>query len=151
MTTRTIPAPRLDATAVSADVVAALESAGCAVVEALVDDAGAVMLPFALWREAFINDADLALAESSYALLNPHPLSTFRDPIALTHDPAALPLPKSYLNCTGDTALPQSLGWHPRLSEKLGLFRLIETPGSHELCFTNPALLAQKILEAGRD
>lgn len=43
------------------------------------------------------------------------------------------------------------MGWHPRLSEKLGLFRLVQTPGSHELVFTNPKLLAEKIIEAGRD
>jgi hypothetical protein len=42
-------------------------------------------------------------------------------------------------------------GWHPRLSEKLGLFRLVQKPGGHELCFTDPALLARKIMEAGRD
>jgi hypothetical protein len=58
---------------------------------------------------------------------------------------------KSYINCTEDTALPQSLGWHPRLSEKLGLFRLVQIPGSHELCFTDPEALAAAILKAGRD
>jgi hypothetical protein len=64
---------------------------------------------------------------------------------------AQLPVGKSYLNCRQDVALPHSLPWHPRLSERLGLFRLVECPGSHELCFTNPALLARKIIEAGRD
>lgn len=58
---------------------------------------------------------------------------------------------KSYLNCQQDIALPHSLPWHPRLSERLGLYRLVECPGSHELCFTDPALLARKIVEAGRD
>jgi len=38
---------------------------------------------------------------------------------------AACPLPKSYVNCSMDTALPQRLGWHPRLSERLGLFRYL--------------------------
>jgi hypothetical protein len=33
----------------------------------------------------------------------------------------------------------------------LGLFRLVECPGSHEVLFTNPARLAQAIMEAGRD
>ncbi|MGI9500239.1 MAG: alpha/beta hydrolase, partial [Geminicoccaceae bacterium] len=64
---------------------------------------------------------------------------------------AGMEIPKSYLNCTEDTSLPHSLPWHPRLSEKLGLFRLVQTTGSHELCFTNPRLLAEKIMEAGRD
>ena len=40
---------------------------------------------------------------------------------------------------------------HSRLSERLGLFRLIERQGSHEVCFTNPKLLGEKIIEAGRD
>ena len=37
------------------------------------------------------------------------------------------------------------------MSSRLGLFRLVQLPGSHEVMFTNPTLLAQKIIEAGRD
>jgi hypothetical protein len=37
------------------------------------------------------------------------------------------------------------------LSQKLGLFRLIQISGSHELCFSNPAQLARAIMDAGRD
>ncbi|OYU84465.1 MAG: alpha/beta hydrolase [Burkholderiales bacterium PBB5] len=112
---------------------------------------GAVMLPFPIWREAFINDADLALAESAFAQLNLHPYRTFTDQLPLKQPLAALALGKSYVNCQQDTALPHSLGWHPRLSERLGLFRLVECPGSHEAWFTNPAVLAQAIEQAGRD
>jgi pimeloyl-ACP methyl ester carboxylesterase len=110
-----------------------------------------VMLPFPIWREAFINDADLELAQSSFSQLNAHPFATFTDRITLSRTPAEMTLAKSYLNCTEDTALPQSLGWHPRMSERLGLFRLVSIPGSHELCFTDPAALAAGILKAGRD
>lgn len=111
----------------------------------------AVTLPFEVWREAFINDADLALAQSSYAKLNPHPYRTFTDPISLKKPLAELVVGKSYVNCQQDTALPHSLPWHPRLSERLGLFRLVECPGSHESWFSNPKRLAQAIIEAGRD
>jgi len=111
----------------------------------------AVMLPFPIWREAFINDADLALATSAFERLNPHPYRTFTDKITLAQPLAALELGKSYLNCQQDVALPHSLPWHPRLSERLGLFRLVECPGSHEMWFSNPARLAQAIIEAGRD
>ena len=111
----------------------------------------AVMLPFPIWREAFINDADLALATSAFERLNPHPYRTFTDKITLARPLAALELGKSYLNCQQDVALPHSLPWHPRLSERLGLFRLVECPGSHEMWFSNPARLAQAIIEAGRD
>ncbi|VTU25352.1 Alpha/beta hydrolase family protein [Variovorax sp. PBL-H6] len=112
---------------------------------------GAITLPFPIWRDVFINDADMATAERAYGLLNPHPYRTFTDPAALNAELAELPVGKSYLNCQQDIALPHSLPWHPRLSERLGLFRLVECSGSHELCFTDPALLARKIIEAGRD
>jgi pimeloyl-ACP methyl ester carboxylesterase len=112
---------------------------------------GSVVLPFPIWREAFINDADLETAQRTYDILNPHPLKTFSDKIALNTNPADTTVAKSYINCTEDTALPHGYPWHPRLSEKLGLFRLIQVPGSHELCFSNPKALAQAIMEAGRD
>lgn len=111
----------------------------------------AVMLPFEIWRDAFINDADLDLAKAAYAKLNLHPYRTFTDKIALKQALAALPVGKSYVNCRQDTALPHGLPWHPRLSERLGLFRLVECDGSHEMFFSNPARLAQAIEEAGRD
>lgn len=110
-----------------------------------------VMLPFPIWREAFINDGSAELAQSAYEQLNAHPYATFTDPISLSVNPAEMQIAKSYINCTEDTALPQSLGWHPRLSEKLGLFRLVQIPGSHELCFSDPAALAAAVLDAGRD
>lgn len=119
--------------------------------DSLVGDDGAMLMPFPVWREALMNDATLALAQEAYAKLNPHPYKTFTESIVLATNPADMTIAKSYINCTEDISIPQSLGWHPRLSEKLGLFRLVQTPGSHELCFTNPALLAQKIMEAGRD
>ena len=112
---------------------------------------GAVTLPFPIWREAFINDADLALATSAYERLNPHPYKTFTDKIALAQPLAALATPKSYVNCQQDTALPHGLPWHPRLSERLGLFRLVECPGSHEIWFTDPQTIARAVVAAGRD
>jgi pimeloyl-ACP methyl ester carboxylesterase len=108
---------------------------------------GSVMLPFPLWREAFVNDGDLETAQRAYGKLNPHPMQTFRDKISLSTNPADMDVAKSYINCTEDMVLP----WHPRLSEKLGLFRFIQIPGSHEISFTNPAGIARAIMEAGRD
>ena len=64
----------------------------------------------------------------------------------------ALDIPKSYLNCTEDTALPPGeFGWHPRMSSGLAHYRLVQMPGSHEVVFTNSAGLAEKLVEAGRD
>jgi pimeloyl-ACP methyl ester carboxylesterase len=110
-----------------------------------------VVLPPPIWREAFCNDASAEDAAYWYGLLNPHPYATFTDKIALKQNPAEMMIGKSYLNFTEDAALPHSLPWHPRLSEKLGLFRLVQAPGGHEVCFSSPTLLAEKIIEAGRD
>jgi len=112
---------------------------------------GSVVLPFPIWREAFINDADLDTAERAYGVLNPHPLRTLTDKISLKVNPAEMTVGKSYVNCTEDTSMPHQYPWHPRLSQKLGLFRLIQVPGSHELCFSNPARLAHALMDAGRD
>jgi pimeloyl-ACP methyl ester carboxylesterase len=111
----------------------------------------AVMLPFEVWREAFINDASIDLAKSCFASLNPQPYRTMTDKITLKRPLAELPIGKSYVNCRQDIAMPHSFPWHPRLSERLGLFRFVECDGSHETLFSNPARLAQAIADAGRD
>ena len=57
---------------------------------------GAVMLPFEIWRDAFINDADLELAKSAYAKLNLHPYKT----LTSSHTESSLRNdgPQSYVN-----------------------------------------------------
>ena len=112
---------------------------------------GSIVLPFQIWREAFMNDADLGAAERAYQALNPHPLKTLTDKISLATNPAGMAVAKSYVNCTDDTSLPHHYPWHPRLSQKLGLFRLIQLPGGHELCFSDPVRLARAIMAAGQD
>jgi pimeloyl-ACP methyl ester carboxylesterase len=112
---------------------------------------GSVVLPFPIWREAFINDADIETAQRAFNALNPHPIATLRDKISLKVNPSEMKIAKSYVNCTEDISLPHHYPWHPRLSQKLGLFRLVQVPGSHELCFSDPTRLAQAIMDAGRD
>ena len=110
-----------------------------------------VMLPFPIWREAFINDADLELATLSYEQLSPEPYQPFLDKLDMKKF-YSLEIPKSYINCTEDTSLPHGEWcWHPRMSNRLGLFRLLQMPGSHEVIFSNPIGLAEKIIDAGRD
>jgi len=114
-------------------------------------DDNSVMAPFQVWREAFINDADLELAKSAYEHLAPEPYQPFIDKIDMKRF-YSVDIPRSYLNCTEDIALPPGeWGWHPRMSSRLGLYRLVQMPGSHEAMFTNPTGLAEKIIEAGRD
>lgn len=118
---------------------------------AAASDDDTVMLPFDIWREAFIQDADLDFARDAYASLSSEPFAPFDTPLDLAEF-YALTVPRSYLNCTEDTALPPGeWGWHPRMSNRLGLHRLVQMPGSHEVMLTNPGLLAEKLVEAGRD
>ena len=111
-----------------------------------------VTLPFPIWREAFINDADLETAQRTYALLSSEPYQPFVDKLDLKRF-ATLQIPRSYISCTVDTALPQGpeWGWHPRMSSRLGLYRLVQLAGSHEVMFTHPDRLAAAIDAAGRD
>ena len=110
-----------------------------------------VMLPFPVWREAFINDADLDTARRIYDQLSPSPMQPFKDRLDLKKF-YSLQTPRSYLYCTEDIALPPGeWGWHPRMSGRLSLHRLVQMPGSHEVMYTNPTGLAEKLVEAGRD
>jgi pimeloyl-ACP methyl ester carboxylesterase len=113
---------------------------------------GTVVLPYPVWRDAFMNDADDTLARHVYEeRLSPQPVKTLRDRLELKAFPT-LEIPRSYLNCSEDIAMPPGeYGWHPRFSSRLGLYRLVQMPGGHEAMFTNPRLSAEKIQEAGRD
>jgi len=124
-------------------------AAACAAIARENDNA--LSLPFVIWREMYMNDADLSLARSTYDRLNPQPFNTFTDKISLKRPLSELSIGKSYINCQQDVVMPHSYPWHPRLSERLGLFRLVEMPGGHETLFTNPSGLAQAIWEASRD
>lgn len=112
---------------------------------------GTIMLPFGIWRESFVNDADLEMAKWAYSQLSSEPYQPCKDRLDLRKF-YSLDTPRSFLNCTEDIALPAGeWGWHPRMSSRLGMHRLVQMPGSHEVIYTNPSLLAQKIIEAGRD
>ncbi|WP_406633190.1 alpha/beta fold hydrolase [Amycolatopsis sp. WGS_07] len=112
---------------------------------------GTVMLPFEIWRDGFMGDATRELAREVYDGLRPQPFRPFTEPVDLKTF-AGLPIPKSYLNATEDNGLLQGeWGWHPRMSNRLGYFRLVQMPGGHEAMYTRPKLLAEKIVAAGRD
>jgi pimeloyl-ACP methyl ester carboxylesterase len=114
-------------------------------------DDNTVMLSFEIWREVFLNDADPDLAESSYAQLSPEPYQPLIDKLDLKRF-YSLPISKSYLQCTEDNVLPQGeWGWYPKMFNRLGLFRLVQMPGGHEVIFSDPVGLAEKIIVAGKD
>jgi pimeloyl-ACP methyl ester carboxylesterase len=118
----------------------------------IVQPDGGVPMVYELFRDALINDGDEAIARAAHASLNAHPYQAFKEKIKLTKNPIDFAVGKSYLHCQEDCAYPTSLGgWHPKFSDRLGLFRFVSMPGSHEVCFSNPRLLAEKIIVAGRD
>lgn len=110
-----------------------------------------VTLPFSLWRESFINDADLETARCAYDQLSPEPFQQLIERLGMKKF-YTLDIPRSYLVCSEDSVLPPGeWGWHPKMSSRLGSYRLVQMPGSHEVIFSNPTGLADKLIEAGRD
>jgi pimeloyl-ACP methyl ester carboxylesterase len=62
-------------------------------------DDNTVTLPFQLWRETFINDADLETARWAYDQLSPEPFQPLLEPLDMKKF-YTLDIPKSYLVCT---------------------------------------------------
>jgi pimeloyl-ACP methyl ester carboxylesterase len=111
---------------------------------------GTVMLPYEAFRASFIQDADEATARAAYARLTPEPLSRSTEPLPLPGF-TELSVSRSYVYATDDVAFPrEEFSWHPGQSGRLGDFRLVELPGSHEVLFSDPAALAHALEAAGR-
>ncbi len=108
-----------------------------------------VMVPWEVFRDDFIQDADAEAARSVYERLVPQPYQTYLDRLDLREFYAA-DLPKSYIAVKDDRALPPG-GWHPAMSSRLGDFKLVEMSGSHEVMFTRPVELTSKIIDASGD
>lgn len=112
---------------------------------------GSVVLPFPVWRDAFFNDGTAEHAREVYDVLRPQPWGAFTDPADMDGWDA-VPQAFSYLAPYEDNDITQGeWGRHPRLSNRLGVFRLVGMPGSHEVLLTDPELTAKKFVEAGRD
>ncbi|WP_138751286.1 alpha/beta fold hydrolase [Paenibacillus sinopodophylli] len=113
-----------------------------------------IMLPFSVFRETFVNLASLGMAEYIYSQISPEPAKPSYEKLDLKKF-YTLATPRSYIYLTEDNVMPQfnsQYGWHPHMSNRLGLFRYIEGTGDHmTTAKTNPAMLAHKIYEAGRD
>jgi hypothetical protein len=62
----------------------------------------------------------------------------------------SLDIPKSFIYCRQDRALPPGY-FHPQMSSRLGTFKLIEMDGSHEVMFTHPEELTDRMIEASSE
>ena len=108
------------------------------------------ILPFDVFRDRFINDADLETARKVYAQLRPICAYSQKEKIPMRGF-ERLQVPRSYINFTDDIVLPHGeYAWYPRMADRLGLCRVVQKPGSHEVCYTNPEVLAEALIEAGR-
>jgi pimeloyl-ACP methyl ester carboxylesterase len=105
-----------------------------------------MLIPWEIWRDNFIQDAPEPVARSLWEQLSPEPNQVNLDKLCLNRF-YSLAIPKSFIHCRHDKALPPG-SFHPRMSSRLGGFKLIEMDGSHEVMFTRPEELADKILEA---
>jgi pimeloyl-ACP methyl ester carboxylesterase len=118
--------------------------------QALASPDGTLSLPYEFFRDNLINDADEATAQAAFAAMSPEPLGRSSEPLDLGGF-SELTIPKAYVYATDDRVFPAAeFTWHPGMSQRLGTFRLIELPGSHEILFSQPGALASALIDAGR-
>jgi pimeloyl-ACP methyl ester carboxylesterase len=105
-----------------------------------------MLVPWEIWRDGFMQDAPESTARSVWEQLAPEPNQVNHDKLDLKRF-YLLGVPKSFIYCRQDKALPPGY-FHPLMSSRLAVFRLLEMDGGHEVMFTRPAELADKIIEA---
>jgi pimeloyl-ACP methyl ester carboxylesterase len=105
--------------------------------------------PWEVFRDHFMQDASPEDARSVWERLVPQPFQPWDAKLDLKEF-YRLEIPRSYIAIAEDRALPEGT-WHPRMSSRLGAFKLVTMGGSHEVMFTRPAELARKLVEAAND
>jgi pimeloyl-ACP methyl ester carboxylesterase len=108
-----------------------------------------MLIPWEIWRDNFIQDAQEPEARSLWQQLSPEPNQVNSDRLDLKRF-YSLAIPKSFIHCRQDKALPPGY-FHPRMSSRLGNFKMLEMDGSHEVMFTRTEELANQIIEASCD
>jgi pimeloyl-ACP methyl ester carboxylesterase len=108
-----------------------------------------VACPWEVFRDLFIQDAAPEAARSVWERLVPQPFGPWDEKLDLAEFHRG-ELPRSFIAVAEDRALPPG-EWHPRMSSRLGRFKLVEMRGSHEVMFTRPGELAAKLVEAAND
>jgi pimeloyl-ACP methyl ester carboxylesterase len=108
-----------------------------------------MLIPWEVWRDNLIQDAPEPGARSLWEQLSPEPNQVNLDRLDLRRF-YSLAIPRSFIYCRQDKALPPGY-FHPRMSSRLGKFKLLEMDGSHEVMFTRTEELADKIIAASFD
>lgn len=109
----------------------------------------AITLPWEIWRNHFIQDASEEIARLLWEHLSPEPYQPALEKLDLKAF-YSLNIPKSYLSCRQDISFPPGF-FHPGMSSRLGTFKLVEMDGNHEVMFTRPAELVDKLIEASSE
>jgi pimeloyl-ACP methyl ester carboxylesterase len=105
-----------------------------------------MLIPWEIWRDNFMQDAPESMARSIWEQLSPEPNQVNLDKLDLKAF-SSLAIPRRFIRCRHDKALPEG-SFHPRMSSRLEDFTLLEMDGGHEVMFTRPAELAEKLIEA---
>lgn len=108
-----------------------------------------VACPWEVFRDLFMQDAAVADARSVWERLVPQPYQPWEAKLDLSAFHRT-EVPKSFVALEDDRALPEG-SWHPRMSSRLGAYKLVRMGGSHEVMFTRPSELARKLVEASGD
>ena len=123
---------------------------GAGQVEASPDDGSQLPPPpWETWRDNFMQDALEEHAWLMWEKLTPEPSQVNLDKLNLRRF-YSLDIPKSLVYCRQDKAMPPGY-FHPGMSSRLGSFKLVSMDGSHEVMFSRPAELAEKLIEAASD
>ena len=105
--------------------------------------------PWETWRDNFMQDAVEEHAWLMWEQLTPEPAQVNLDALDLKRF-YTLAIPRSYIYCRQDRAMPPGY-FHPGMSSRLGACKVVEMDGSHEVMFTRPAELSEKLIEASSD
>jgi pimeloyl-ACP methyl ester carboxylesterase len=108
-----------------------------------------ITLPWEIWRNNFIQDAPEEVARVLWEFLSSEPYQPAREQLDLKAF-YSLNIPKSYISCRQDISFPPGF-FHPGMSSRLGIFKLVEMDGNHEVMFTRPAEVAEKLIEASSE
>jgi len=107
------------------------------------------LMPYEVWRDHFIQDASQEVARVLWEQLAPSPNQPNVEKLDLKTF-YSLNIPKSYISSRQDMTLPPGT-FHPQMSSRLGTFKLVEMDGSHEVMFTRPAEVTEKLIEASSE
>ena len=120
---------------------------GAGQVEASPDDESRLPPPpWETWRDNFMQDAPEVAARLAWERLTPEPSQVNLDKLDLRRF-NSLAVPKSFIYCRQDKAMPTGY-FHPGMSSRLGSFKLVRMDGGHEVMFSRPGELAEKLIEA---